>query len=311
MLRKDGGKYVGGNGELALVIGQDDISVSPIGINPGSPKVDLPTTTVNASALTKVYTDQSKMTDMEVFTLLHEFGNFPAEMAAVFTAISFRESSWRPRVVNDDSFAGLFQIGTKESWSRDLEIDLQIPYARTVKMWQLVLADQSENVNLSGDLIYKEIDLRSRSEGHAKFYAGASNEMWIPINQLRILRAKLMQRNYDKEVVSGQNRFLCVFFAWGENFFYNSWMTSVDYQKAKNVYIKYGGDPKDLKDWILKTVPKDSTAWYPFNGAEHAGKTKLEAWVNEEVYLGEQYGTWKQRVFTPSREATSSDVWLK
>lgn len=310
MLRKDGGKYVGGNGELSLTFATTDISVSPSGINSGSQKKDTSTTIINTSTLTKVYTDQSKMTDMEVFTILSEFGNFPAEMAAVFTAISFRESSWRPRVVNDDSFVGLFQIGTKESWSRDLEIDIQLPFSKTVKMWQLALADKSESTNLSGDEIYKIIDSRSRSEGHAEFYAGASDEMWIPINQVRMLRSKLSQKNYNKEVVSGSTRFSCVFFAWGETFLKNSWMTSVDYKKAKNVYIKYGGDPEDLKAWILKTVPKDSTAWYKFSDAEHSDKTKLEAWVNEEVYLGEQYGNWKDGVFTPSREATSSDVWL-
>jgi hypothetical protein len=126
-----------------------------------------------------------------------------------------------------------------------------------------------------------------------------------------MLRSKINQRNYAKEVTSGNTRFTCVFFAWGESFLRNSWMTSVDFQKAKIVYIKAGGDVETLKAWILKTVPKDSTAWYNFDDEEHSDKTKIEAWVNEEVYLGEQYGNWKNGVFTPTRDATSSDKWLK
>lgn len=304
-----GGIYVGENGALSAVYSKADTN-APSGAS-SSTRPDSAPLSVNTSNLTKVYTDQSKMTDIEVYTLLKEYGNFSSEMAAVFTAISFRESSWRPRVVNSDSFVGLFQIGTKESWSRDLVIDLQLPFESTVKMWQLALADKSESTNLSGDAIQALINSRSRSEGSAEFYAGSSDQLWIPVNQVRMLRSKISQRNYAKEVTSGNTRFTCVFFAWGESFLKNSWMTSVDFQKAKTVYIKAGGDKETLKAWILKTVPKDSTAWYKFDDAEHSDKTKIEAWVNEEVYLGEQYGNWKDGVFTPSRDATSSDKWLK
>jgi hypothetical protein len=304
-----GGIYVGENGALSAVYSQGDSGVSVGGSS--SVKPDNAAVIVNTSALTKVYTDQTKMTDLEVFTVLKEYGNFSAEMAAIFTAISFRESSWRPRVVNNDSFVGLFQIGTKESWSRDLLIDIQLPYESTVKMWQLVLADKSESTNLAGDAIQALINSRSRSEGHAEFYAGSSDQLWIPVNQVRMLRSKLVQRNYTKEVTSGPTKNNCVFFAWGESFLKNSWMTSVDFQKAKSVYIKAGGDVETLKAWVLKIVPKDSTAWYKFDDADHSDKTKIEAWVNEEVYLGEQYGNWKDGVFTPTRDATSSDKWLK
>jgi hypothetical protein len=235
-----GGIYVGENGALSAVYSQGDVNLG--GGGSSSVKPDNVPVIINTSNLTKVYTDQSKMTDIEVYTLLKEYGNFSSEMAAVFTAISFRESSWRPRVVNSDSFVGLFQIGTKESWSRDLIIDLQLPFESTVKMWQLALADKSESTNLSGDAIQALINSRSRSEGHAEFYAGSSDQLWIPVNQVRMLRSKLSQRNYTKEVTSGNTSTKCVFFAWGEFFLKNSWMTSVDFQKAKTVYIKAGGD---------------------------------------------------------------------
>jgi len=304
-----GGIYVGENGALSAVYSQGDVNANNGGSSGTRP--DSAPLNINTSALTKIYTDQSKMTDIEVYTLLKEYGNFSSEMAAIFTAISFRESSWKPRVVNNDSFVGLFQIGTKESWSRDLLIDIQLPYEGSSKMWQLVLKDKAEITSLTGDAIQEFIDSRSRSENHAEFYAGSSDELWIPVNQVRMLRSKLSQRNYAKEVTSGNTRFTCVFFAWGESFLKNSWMTSVDFQKAKSVYIKAGGDVETLKAWVLKTVPKDSTAWYKFDDAEHSDKTKIEAWVNEEVYLGEQYGNWKDGVFTPTRDATSSDKWLK
>lgn len=304
-----GGIYVGENGALSSVYSQADSNAANGASS--STRPDSAPVNINTSALTKVYTDQSKMADIEIYTALKEYGNFSPEMAAVFTAISFRESSWKPRVVNNDSFVGLFQIGTKESWSRDIQIDIQLPYETTVKMWQLVLADKAELTNLTGDAIQELINSRSRSEGHAEFYAGSSEELWIPVNQVRMLRSKLVQRNYTKEVTSGSTKTSCVFFAWGESFLKNSWMTSVDFQKAKSVYIKAGGSVEALRSWILKTVPKDSSAWYNFDDAEHSDKTKIEAWVNEEVYLGEQYGNWKDGVFTPTRDATSSDKWLK
>jgi len=303
-----GGKYVGENGALSAVFSKSNVNTGNGASS--STRPDSAPLSINTSALTKVYTDQSKMTDVEVYTVLKEYGNFSSEMAAVFTAISFRESSWRPRVVNNDSFVGLFQIGTKESWSRNLQIDIQLPFESTVKMWQLALADKSESTNLTPNTIEELINSRSRSEGHAEFYAGSSSQLWIPVNQVRMLRSKLNQRNYAKEVTSGNTATECVFFAWGEFFLKNSWMTSVDFKKAKSVYIKAGGDVEALRAWILKTVPKDSTAWYKFDDADHSDKTKIEAWVNEEVYLGEQYGNWKNGVFTSTRDATSSDKWL-
>ena len=271
-------------------------------VNPPQIKVD---------ALTKVYTDSSKMLDIDVWYLLKEYGNFSAEMAAVFTAICFRESSYKPRVVNQFGFTGLFQIGTKEIWSTNLAIDLIKPNQTSVKVWQLVLSDldpESKEVD-SREKIEQIINSRAKSAGQAEFYAGASDALWIPVNQVRWLRSKLSQRDYTKPVVTGNTVAKCVFNAWGETFLKNSWMTSVSYEKAKNIYVKAGYDENKLKEWVLANVPKDSTAWYKFDDAEHGDKTKIEAWVNEEVHLGEQYGDWENGTFTPNREATSQDVW--
>lgn len=277
-----------------------------------SPRTDDETPQINTNALTKVYTDQSKMSDIDVWYLLKEYGNFSAEMAAIFTAICFRESSYRPRIVNEFGFTGLFQIGTKEIWSTNLAIDLIKPNQTSVKVWQLVLSDldpESKEVD-SREKIEQIINSRAKSAGQAEFYAGASDALWMPVNQVRWLRTKLSQKDYSKQVVTGNTVSKCVFNPWGESFLKNSWMTSVKYEIAKNVYIRAGNNDKNkLKDWVLANVPKDSTAWYTFDDAEHKDKTKIEAWVNEEVHLGEQYGNWKNGVFTPSRNATSQDVW--
>jgi len=166
-----------------------------------------------------------------------------------------------------------------------------------------------------GKEIGEIIDSRAKSSGQTEFYAGAGEALWIPVNQVRWLRSKLSQTNYTKPVVTGNTVAKCVFNAWGETFFKNSWMTSVSYERAKNIYVKagYAGsaerDESKLKEWVLANVPKDSTAWYKFDDAEHGDKTKIEAWVNEEVHLGEQYGDWENGTFTPDREATSQDVW--
>jgi hypothetical protein len=169
---------------------------------------------------------------------------------------------------------------------------------------------------LTDKQIYDTITERGKSDGLSELYASFDPRAWIPSNQVRLLRSKINQKNYAKQISSvGTKASLpnpnYLFNPWGELFLYNGWMSSVQFSIAKIVYIKAGYDADELKDWVLKTTPKDSVAWYKFADQEHSNKTKIEAWVNEEVILGEQYGLWKNGTFTPSRDATSADKWLK
>jgi len=310
-----GGIYIDKEGSLSLTVNIITTNTGSSGAS-GSQKDDSTIITINQNRLTKSYTDNTRLTDIEVFTLLKDYGNFSSQISAMLTAISFRESSWRPHALNKFGFYGLFQVGTRSPGDGSLlDVDLSAPQAETVKNWKLALSDLATK-SLTDKQIYDTITERGKSDGLLELYASFDSRAWIPANQVRLLRSKINQKNYAKQISSvGTKASLpnpnYLFNPWGELFLYNGWMSSVQFSIAKIVYIKAGYDADELKDWVLKTTPKDSVAWYKFADEEHSDKTKVEAWVNEEVILGEQYGLWKNGIFTPSRDATSADKWLK
>ena len=310
-----GGIYIDKEGSLSLTVNIITTNTGSSGAS-GSQKDDSTIITINQNRLTKSYTDNTRLTDIEVFTLLKDYGNFSPQISAMLTAISFRESSWRPHALNKFGFYGLFQVGTRSPGDGSLlDVDLSAPQAETIKNWKLALSDLATK-SLTDKQIYDTITERGKSDGLLELYASFDSRAWIPANQVRLLRSKINQKNYAKQISSvGTKASLpnpnYLFNPWGELFLYNGWMSSVQFSIAKIVYIKAGYDADELKDWVLKTTPKDSVAWYKFADEEHSDKTKVEAWVNEEVILGEQYGLWKNGIFTPSRDATSADKWLK
>ena len=256
------------------------------------------------SNLKKVYTSNDALTPAEVYELLIQFGNFSPQVSAIFTAICQRESSYRPRAINQYGFYGLFQIGTsKPTDGSDLDVDLTLPSPYTTKNWKLALSDKA-NDSPTADQIREEILRRGATTNQAELLARFDQNAFIPANQMRVLRAKIGRKNYQTTVDD------YVFRAWGEGFLKDGFISGVKYSIAKDVYVKAGNKADDLKSWVLNNVPRSDSTWYKFADADHSEKFKLEAWVNEEVILGIQYGSWKNGVFTASREIDRDDNWL-
>lgn len=279
-------------------------SVTPTN-NPytGDKDLGVPIST-DVSNLKKVYTSNNALTSIEVYSLLKEYGNFSPEVSAIFTAICERESGYSPRAINQFGFYGLFQIGTsKPTEGSDLDVDLILPSPYTIKNWKLALSDKA-NDSLTADEIRNEILTRGATTNQVELLAGFNPNAFIPVNQMRVLRAKIGRKNYKTTVDD------YVFRAWGEGFMKDGFISGVKYSIAKDVYIKAGNKADDLKLWVLENVPKNDSTWYQFADADHSEKVKLQAWVNEEVVPGIHYGSWKNGVFTASREKNRDDNWL-
>ena len=294
-----GGIYVDESGSLSAI----PVGTSSPGQNTsaGDKNLGVP---VDMSNLKKVYTSNNALTPAEVYELLMQFGNFSPQVSAIFTAICQRESSYRPRAINQYGFYGLFQIGTsKPTEGSDLDVDLTLPSPYTTKNWKLALSDKA-NDSLTADQIREEILRRGATTNQAELLAGFDQNAFIPANQMRVLRAKIGRKNYQTTVDD------YVFRAWGEGFLKDGFISGVKYSIAKDVYVKAGNKADDLKSWVLNNVPRSDSTWYKFADADHSEKFKLEAWVNEEVILGIQYGSWKNGVFTASSEIDRDDNWL-
>lgn len=294
-----GGIYVDESGSLSAI----PLGTSSPGQNAYAGDKNLGVS-VEISNLKKVYTSNNALTPAEVYELLMQYGNFSPQVSAIFTAICQRESSYRPRAINQYGFYGLFQIGTsKPTEGSELDVDLTLPSPYTTKNWKLALSDKA-NDSLTADKIREEILRRGATTNQVELLAKFDQNAFIPANQMRVLRAKIGRKNYQTTVDD------YVFRAWGEGFMKDGFISGVKYSIAKDVYVKAGNKADDLKSWVLNNVPKNDSTWYKFADADHSEKFKLEAWVNEEVILGIQYGSWENGVFTASREIDRDDNWL-
>jgi hypothetical protein len=87
--------------------------------------------------------DDSRLTDLQVFELLYSIANLNAEIAAVFTALTYRETRNRPYSANKYGFFGLLQYGTRTKSGGTIEVDLLIPKKEKVK--ELNSDDEDKN----------------------------------------------------------------------------------------------------------------------------------------------------------------------
>jgi len=313
-----GGVYTSTDGDLQMVGGSSGNDSSG-GTNPGGGTLIL-RPGANISSLSRVYTNNDTLTKLDIYTLLKEYGNFSAEISALLTAICERESSFRPRALNEYGFLGLFQIGTgttKTDGGYTLSVDLEVPTSESILIWKLALSDLKDQA-LTEDQARVILSARAKSTNRADLYASFDERVWIPINQIRMLRAKMGLRRYSATVSEvggeyigkGDLRHADIFSPWGERFLEKGWMSKVDYRIAEAVYVMAGNGAGKLKDWVLSNIGKTSRAWNKFTDSEHSGKTIIEAWTNGEVELGIRYGeTNKDGVFTPTQSAISVDKW--
>jgi hypothetical protein len=217
---------------------------------------------------------------------LYDFGNFNEELSALFTALAWRESSYRPFIANEYGFYGLWQVGSRFESGGSNPVKLLYPTAINTKFWRLAYKNwQTEKVTESTyDSILKRTQTPSNKNGIDNYNSLA----WIPKNQISLLRSKLSQFNYKTQIKGplGNKAQSWIFSAWGEGFLTHGWIGGVSFLIAADVYKKATGYEVDrLKDWLRTNTPTNSPTRE--EDADRQKRSKLEVWMDLSLYTGE------------------------
>lgn len=233
------------------------------------------------------FKDESKLTDLQVFELLYGTANMIPEIAAIFTAIAYRESRWGPYSANQQGFFGLLQFGSRRGGSGgDAQVDLLIPTKEKVKMWELAFKDwktkEYENKKVTEKNINSILEkVQNTPNAGKEFY---DERAWIPKNQMACFRGKIAQPNLKKQLDTfGNKASTALVGPWGESFLTHGWIGGVSFYLAAEVYKKATGeDVSKLQEWIRKHVPKDSVVWA--KDPDYDDRPKLEVWMDLSLY---------------------------
>jgi len=206
-------------------------------------------------------------------------------MAAIFTAIAYRESRYRPTSANTSGYFGIWQWGSRTSdGSADGKktVTLAYPNEERVKLWKLSYVNWEKEGFTEATIDAK---LKVTQEKDPTGNAGKAqydDRVWIPVNQARLLRTKLGRPDLTKSIIDfGDRAGVAPTFPWGENFLEHSWISGVPFAVASSVYIKMTGKTEDdLKEWIRKKVPQDSKVR---NIDPENNISKLENWINDTI----------------------------
>ena len=230
--------------------------------------------------------DDSQLTDLQVFELLYSIANLNAEIAAVFTALTYRETRNRPYSANKYGFFGLLQYGTRTKSGGDIEVDLLIPTKEKVKMWELAFknwrTEEYEKTKVTQKNINSILEKIQDTPNVGKEYY--DERAWIPKNQMSILRGKLGQPNIKKQIDNlGNKASRSVFAPWGEGFLTHGWIGGTSFYLAADIYKKATGlEATQLQDWLRRNVPKDSVVWE--KDPNYGDRPKLEVWMDLTLY---------------------------
>lgn len=231
--------------------------------------------------------DESQLNDLQMFELLYNVANMVPEIAAIFTAIAYRETRWRPYSANKYGFFGLLQYGTRRGASGgDAQVDLLIPTTETIKMWELAFknwqTEKYEDKKITEKTINSVLEKIQNTPNAGKEYY--DERAWIPRNQMSCFRGKLGQRNNKKQLTNfGNKASTALVYPWGEGFLTHGWIGGVSFYIAAEVYKKATGDDvTKLQEWIRKSVPKDSVVWE--KDPDYDNKSKLEVWMDLSLY---------------------------
>lgn len=241
------------------------------GSNGGDPNFeyssDLPIPdSLNDAKFTKSYaTDtQTSLTEAELFALLR-LTCFHDEMAAIFTAISARESNRRPAACtisasSGDWSLGMLQInalpgaqGTKQLW-------LPKPSPVTGYFWQFAYKNwNTENIGIvatDGLDSTEKVTLKEYMQSKAaeleynQRYTLVDPIMFIPLNQAYSLYNCLALQEFKGEKLGASPDYK--FSPWGD---YGShpygFIRNVHFKTAASVYTSTGKPLEDLQKWVL------------------------------------------------------------
>lgn len=277
------GKYTGSGGALASLNGQSGPNSTVV----AAVRKKLEESDIGLEYQDKSYIkDDSRLTDLQIFELLYTIANLNAEIAAVFTALTYRETRNRPYSANKYGFFGLLQYGTRTASGGDIEVDLLIPTKEKVKMWELAFKNWRTELYEEKRITEKNIEsilkkIQNTPNVGKEYY---DERAWIPKNQMSILRGKLGQPNIKKQIDSlGNKASRSVFAPWGELFLSHGWIGGTSFYLAADIYTKATGlEVSKLQDWLRANVPKDSVVWE--KDPNYGDRPKLEVWMDLTLY---------------------------
>lgn len=221
------------------------------------------------------------LSDVDVFILLNEYGNFSKEISAIFTGIAHRESRFNPSSINTSGFWGLWQVATSPRAGGWVTAKFPVPTEEVLPFWKLGFANWKEmGINEEN---YRDFQIKYRSNDPNAGREYFDKRTFIPLNQVIGLRAKFNRKDLSKQIsVLGKSKGTSILHPYGEGFLYFGWLSKVEWSIISNVYKKMTGkSPDDLSEWILKQVAQDSRTR---NIDPETGKTILESWMNGKKY---------------------------
>lgn len=251
------------------------------------------------------FNDESQLSDLQVFELLYSVANMIPEIAAIFTAIAYRESRWRPYAANKYGFFGLLQFGTRRGQSGgDSQVDLLIPTKETIKFWELGFKNWKTETYNKQKITENNIDsileqIQNTPNAGKEYY---DERAWIPKNQMACFRGKIAQRNIKNQLTSfGSKASRALVGPWGESFLTHGWIGGVSFYIASEVYKKATGeDVSKLQEWIRNNVPKDSVVWN--QDPDYNNKPKIEVWMDLTLYT--------KQIIASDKKCLYQDVYL-
>ena len=156
---------------------------------------------------------------------------------------------------------GVLELQTEVQTEKKV-VALAYPKEERIKVWKLsyVNWEKEELTEATIDAKLKVVQGDSTGNSGKEYY---DDRVWIPVNQARLLRSKL-GRNNLAEIINESgfkgNAGNSITFPWGERYLVNSWISGVPFAVASSTYVKMTGKTENqLKEWIRKNIPKDST----------------------------------------------------
>ena len=288
-----GGKYIGSNG-WKTGSGSSQSSESGEGSSDNSGTKE--------SALKKSLTNYKNggppISLYELFTMLSADGPFSEEAAAIFCAITGRESGASPAAYN-----GACSDGSSKSWGGDVSIgmfqynliSLINKSTNTVKSVPIYYSGSSNSQELipAHKLMYtipeastwdpnavakKLVDLYNVEKNKEETKTTTDERLWYPINQIWMLIDKWGRADFKNTTkIDTSNGF----YHWGD--YDNSDKTprsdcgfiyGTKFQDAVNVYLKTGKDIQILEKWVKENLEKNNPRTIPY----------IEQWMDGTVF---------------------------
>ena len=232
---------------------------------------------LNSPNFTKNYRNSAeKLTVEEVYAMCRLTVAYD-EVAAIFSAISRRESGGCPGAVlisrrsGDYSF-GLWGMNMSTSANGKKEFTIPYPSEKRAFGWALGYKDHARDGINASNFNYSAWDKATALGGKEKYSAVFDPAVWVPINQAYIMYTVAVSKAFSGEKMGAQPESGYVFFAWGD---YGGgppygFISNVRYSTVKNLYVSSGGSASDLKEWVLEM----------FRNSNSDSKPYAENWTN-------------------------------